>query len=160
MSERHPIEILQREHEEALAQLQLLEQSARHLHDHGFSTEALAQVMESTRFINTDIRSHNEKEERALFPILDAYLPPNGPTAVMRAEHQQLWDQLDRLEKLTHSLQAHSQNLRLREELAETAFAVVHLLSNHIWKENNILFPMAQGLLRQDEWKDVIAKMA
>lgn len=80
---------------------------------------------------------HHRKEERVLFPALEAAgMPIHGPTAVMRREHEQGRALLKRIEE------------SLPELDAEAALDYVDLLSLHIRKENEILFDMADRLLR------------
>jgi len=79
---------------------------------------------------------HHHKEEKALFPALEAAgLPPHGPVAVMLHEH----DLGRRLLK------------QMRDSLPEldtdAARDYVALLQAHIQKENEILFRMADRLL-------------
>ncbi len=79
---------------------------------------------------------HHHKEEKALFPALEAAgLPPHGPVAVMLHEH----DLGRRLLK------------QMRDSLPEldtdAAMEYVSLLQGHIQKENEILFRMADRLL-------------
>src|SRR5512139_3877401 len=89
-----PIALLRREHDEALAALDRLESGAR-----GFATPGARQAIDAAvAFLDDEVRAHNEREEQTLFPMLERYMPAHaGPTAVMRAEHRELWDLLGHL---------------------------------------------------------------
>jgi DUF438 domain-containing protein len=90
---------------------------------------------------------HNQKEERHLFPRLEARGMPRhgGPLAVMLGEHEQAREILARLVPLCTSYAAgHTGN---RHELHATFSEYADLCKNHFWKENDILYPMAQHLL-------------
>jgi hypothetical protein len=41
------------------------------------------------------------------------------------------------------------------KQLDETAISLADMLSNHFYKENNILFPTALKVIEENEWKDV-----
>ena len=55
----HPIRLLRREHDEALAVLDRLEAAVRNL----AAPDAMAAVEEAIAFLDEDLRAHNEREE-------------------------------------------------------------------------------------------------
>lgn len=88
--------------------------------------------------------SHHHKEERVLFPMLEAAGMPvhGGPIAVMLHEHD-----LGRrcLAAVRNSVEAARKGSEEASTTIRTAFAeYVGLLRRHIWKEDNILFEMAK----------------
>lgn len=137
---------LRTEHQHALKQLALLGEASARLRDNGYSEEDHAAVTAAVRFINNEVRAHNEREEQYLFPEMERVMPPNGPTAVMRAEHRTLWEDLNTLEQVLPGVTAAS-GKDVFVNLHGSAMAVVNLLGNHIMKEDNILFPMAEAHL-------------
>lgn len=89
-------------------------------------------------------RCHHGKEEDLLFPVLEARgLPCEGPTSVMREEHDV---GRGHLRSLAQALEA--QDLA---GLRDTSLAYVALMRDHIYKEDELLFPMAQSVLRPDD---------
>ncbi len=150
-----PIAILYAEHDEGLAALQRMSDAAHKLKANGWSPEVVSELKESAAFINGEIRQHNEKEETALFPQLRSAIP-YGPVDVMLAEHRQLWTLEDHLEELLAGPQTDSS----RRKLVSTALDIVDLLSEHISKENNILFPMARSMLSPTQMAVVAEKFA
>jgi hemerythrin-like domain-containing protein len=142
-----PINQLYGEHDEALAHLQALRVSGRAMIRDGARPEHVAGFREALRFLDNEIRVHNQWEEDHLFPALELYTGPGGPCAVMRAEHRTLWDTYGALGPLLEKLQAGSSDPESVERLAHLADAVVDLLVDHIHKENEILFPMARRML-------------
>ncbi|UCF81109.1 MAG: hemerythrin domain-containing protein [Acidobacteriota bacterium] len=95
---------------------------------------------------------HHQREEEALFTELERRMI-QGPTRVMRAEHQEL-------RKLKHELEAlakESGGMELSEfknRLAEPARVLVEMLRAHIHKENHVLYPMAlRAIPEADTWK-------
>ena len=143
-------ERLRKEHQHALKQLALLDEAAGRLAESGYSADDHGVVREAVRFVNNEVRVHNEREEQYLFPEMERVIPPNGPTAVMKTEHRMLWDTLDRIEKALPDVSETSTREQLME-LYQSASAVVQLLGNHIAKEDNILFPMAEAHLSTEQ---------
>jgi len=145
-----PIALLRREHDEALAALDRLESGARNLAAPG----ARQAVDQAVAFLDNEVRGHNEREEEVLFPMMERYMPAQaGPTAVMRAEHRELWDLLGSLRAALAGSAPDPAPVRA------TGLAVVDLLRRHIEKENAILFPMAQQMLAAEEMDEVARGM-
>jgi hemerythrin-like domain-containing protein len=88
---------------------------------------------------------HHGKEEGQLFPRLEARGLPRegGPTGVMMHEHQLGRDLLGRM--------AAAVEHRSPAEFAGPAREYVMLLRDHIWKEDNRLFQMADRVLTADD---------
>ncbi|MFQ6000692.1 MAG: hemerythrin domain-containing protein [Anaerolineae bacterium] len=112
--------------------------------------EVLEGIRKATAFINNEVRAHNEKEEELLFPELEKVLPPKGPTFVMREEHRRLWEVLEKVEGTLERLEGDKDGAVIDELVASAQF-VVQLLSEHINKENSVLFPMARQLLTPEQ---------
>lgn len=95
-------------------------------------------------------RSHHAKEEDLLFPAMgEAGFPAeNGPVGVMLAEH-------DEGRAYVSSMEEGLQQYREGEEagakiIAEGAKGYVGLLDQHIEKENQALYPMADNALSKE----------
>jgi DUF438 domain-containing protein len=92
-------------------------------------------------------RCHNQKEERAVFPLLQRAGMPveGGPLAVMLQEHAQARALVERLDAAAAAFVGGDRARlgELRAVLAEYA----ELCKGHFWKENDILYPMAVRLL-------------
>lgn len=100
---------------------------------------------------------HNQKEERHLFPRLEARGMPRhgGPLAVMLAEHERARAILARLVPLAAAYAAGQ--TRTLAELRATFGEYAALCKEHFWKENDILYPMAQRLLSAQDAAEVVA---
>jgi hemerythrin-like domain-containing protein len=92
---------------------------------------------------------HHAKEEKALFPQLEAKGVPRagGPIGVMLHEHEE-GRALQQQMRLAFSGLSEMANRRLFRSAARQYIA---LLRQHICKEDNVLFPMAQHLLTESE---------
>jgi hemerythrin-like domain-containing protein len=94
---------------------------------------------------------HHAKEEDLFFPFLSTkgFSPRQGPVAVMLSEHVQG----------RSFVKGISDNINLFKGGDESALAEIHLnmngyaelLRNHIAKENNILFRMADNVISESE---------
>jgi hemerythrin-like domain-containing protein len=103
---------------------------------------------------------HHGKEEALLFPALvDAGLPAHaGPVGCMLHEHdtgRALVTGLAALSQGSESLTPSEVTL-----LGEIAVNYARLLSTHIAKENQMLYPMALRMLRPEQWTSLDALAA
>ena len=95
--------------------------------------------------------THHKKEEGVLFKAMAKYgfTPDAGPVAVMLAEHEEA---RHFTQALTESAQRlHRGDQAAREDLIMYALSYVRHLRQHIMKENNILFPMADRVVPAEE---------
>lgn len=138
-----PIAALYDEHEAALRELERLRLAASRLEEPG----SIEEIEKALRFLETEIRAHNQWEEDHLFPKLELYTGPHGPCMVMRSEHRQLWGLYDHLEPVLAVVKQGTAGPEERAQLSRLALSIVDLLVQHIAKENQILFPMAKQML-------------
>ncbi len=95
---------------------------------------------------------HHAKEEDILFVELckDTVQMHCNPTQQMLHEHDLGRDYVKNMEK---GLAENN-----REKLIENAHGYSRLLQDHIYKEDNILYPMADEALSQEIKKDILVK--
>jgi len=101
---------------------------------------------------------HHAKEENLLFPLLEekGFSSTQGPVAVMLLEHQQGRNFVKGIAE-NLSLYKGGDNSTLGE-LYFNMKGYAELLRNHIQKENNILFPMADRVLSQSDNLNLLGK--
>ena len=124
-----------------------LEAAARRL-DSGRSIRA-GFFIDAARFIKEFADgAHHRKEEGLLFPAMEAAGVPKdgGPIGVMLAEHEEG-------RRLTRGMRAAAEKLAAgdeaaRGEVVRNAMGYVQLLRQHIAKEDGVLFPMADRVIR------------
>ena len=112
--------------------------------------EAAVQLNELARFFATELELHLKKEEEALFPEFGKYIPQEGgPVGVMLMEHEDL----RRLNKaFQQGVASWEQNSADAQRVINDAGnQLISLLRQHIDKEDNILFPMAEEFLSEAE---------
>jgi hemerythrin-like domain-containing protein len=99
---------------------------------------------------------HHAKEESLLFPALGSkgFSPVQGPVAVMLHEHEQgrifVKGIIDNLESFKKG------NVRARDEIYRNMTGYAELLTNHIAKENNVLFRLADKALSDEEQENLL----
>ena len=100
---------------------------------------------------------HNQKEELHLFPRLEEKGLPRhgGPLGVMLEEHDRGRDILARLLPVATAYAAGDKRTLAEVRAAFGEYAA--LCKDHFWKENDILYPMAQRMLSKAEAADVVA---
>jgi hemerythrin-like domain-containing protein len=96
-------------------------------------------------------KCHHGKEEDVLFPILEARGIPRvgGPIEVMLVEHEQGRGFVRSMAEALHTIEMGDDSGY--GVFAENASAYVKLLSDHIFKEDNILYPMGRSALSRED---------
>ncbi|MEW5870644.1 MAG: hemerythrin domain-containing protein [Chloroflexota bacterium] len=99
---------------------------------------------------------HHRKEEGVLFKAMEAGGVPvqGGPIGVMLAEHEQGRAYTRAMRQAAEQLQAG--NEAARQPLAQAARGYAALLYQHIMKEDNILFPMADRAIPASQHAQVL----
>ena len=148
------IELLMSEHRQIEAALDTLEQAASKAADTG--TADPAEVARYVRFIRDFADSvHHGKEEAILFKaMIDSGFPvQGGPLAIMLDEHEQgrrYLAQMAAVAALPGPLDAGAAT-----RFAGAALHYAELLRHHIFKEDNILYPMARMHLEPQAMAEV-----
>jgi DUF438 domain-containing protein len=108
-------------------------------------------------FVTYVDETHNQKEERHLFPLIETRGIPrtSGPLAVMLAEHAQSRALLAEWRSAAESYIGGDRSAlaTLRDLFAKYA----QLLKDHYWKENDVLYPMALRVMSDADNAAVIA---
>ena len=98
---------------------------------------------------------HHQKEEGVLFKHMEAKGIPveGGPLGVMLAEHEQGRQYTRALR--TAALELQAGDVQASKKIVQNARGYVTLLRQHIYKEDNILFPMADRVIPAAQYDDV-----
>lgn len=142
--------ILLREHREVEAHLEQAKTWIPILQAEG--APAIARLVDElqtfARVIKDDLALHIAHEDKALFLVLARHIgDKSGPIFVMLHEHRHLEDEQARFEAGLATKDA--------AVLADAANRIVAVLSGHMWKEEQVLFPLAQRTLSAAEWAEV-----
>ena len=117
--------------------------------------EILTQLLEFFRLFAD--RCHHEKEEELLFPLLErkGLLRAGGPIGVMLDEHTQGRAQMERMTAAAAAYRNGDPDAGRRWAEAMRRYST--LLRQHIDKENQILFVLADRLMSAGEQAEMVA---
>jgi hemerythrin-like domain-containing protein len=142
---------IRREHDEVLAALDRLEASVRRFVSggpDGGGGALVAAVGEFLRFHDARIAPHMRTEEEEIYPLLDRFLPPEvGSSAAMRQEHETAGALVGLLHRDWERLKGGA--AEAASEIAAAAQDIVTLLRDHIRKEDHVVNPLLERLLRE-----------
>jgi len=98
------------------------------------------------------LRRHIQGEEEELFPVFEEKtgMHDAGPTFVMRMEHTDIRDFLEKIMRATEA--------KDREAAANATDMLVNTLADHNMKEEQILYPESDSFLTPEERKTFIKK--
>ncbi len=138
---KKPTDILKDEHANVLQKLDALEDVINRLHE----KEAIAaRLRDLASFFNSDFWSHFAKEEEALFPELEKFIPRDvGPIGVMLMEHDDLRKTNAEFQRATTEYLNGASSPQTPTTIQRYGTHFIMVLRGHIDKENNILFMMA-----------------
>jgi hemerythrin-like domain-containing protein len=103
---------------------------------------------------------HHFKEEKVLFPAMEAHGIPSegGPMGMMLMEHEEARSYVRTMLAALSLVEA--KNEAAKESLLTSAQAYCRLLREHIQKEDEILFRMADEVISAEEQKKLSAAFA
>ncbi len=152
--QKKPTEILKEEHENVLQKLDSLEEVISHLDKKETISDKLKEL---ASFFKTDFWIHFAKEEEALFPEIEKFIPRDGgPTGMMLIEHEDLRNTNTEIQQAIGVYLRDSDDLETKGMIQRYGTHFIELLRDHIDKENNILFMMADMHLDQRQMDNVI----
>lgn len=152
-----PTDILKDEHKVVLFALEGAEAEAEKIKASGkVDLEKISKIVDFSR--NFTDGCHHAKEEKLLFPKLEerGFDRDSGPVGVMLTEHVEG-------RRLIAKIVESSEMVRNGDEsgkqiLSESLLRYVGLLRNHISKENNILFEMAENVLTTGDKQELLQR--
>ncbi len=139
------------------------------LREEGPSREALDGLKEFYEFLDGSIVKHNLKEEKVLFPLLQPHLLEKGAhstgpfpkTAIDMLEDDHI--QLMQMASVSFSFFGMASRLPddtsraiVFEAAVEQGKTLVELLRLHIFREDNVVFPLAHQHCTQDELTEAL----
>lgn len=152
----HVIGTLVSEHEMILGFLDELEQTNRSIQKadrFDASAEEYGKLVHLAEHL-VGAEKHHQREEEVLFPEIERQ-GVFGPTQVMRMEHDELRPRKERLRTLAASAGS-ADFAAFKKELNDLASFIVPVLREHIFKENNILYPTALDVIADEKTWDTM----
>ena len=154
VGEKKPTDILREEHRGVLQKLDALEEVISRLDG---KEEISAKLKELASFFETEFWVHFTKEEEALFPEIEKFIPrDSGPVGVMLMEHEDLRNTNKGFQMAIKEYLGDSGNAGARGIIQERGAYFIGVLRDHINKEDNILFMMADMHLDQAQIASVV----
>jgi hemerythrin-like domain-containing protein len=149
-----PTEDLIHEHNAIKIMLNIMSKIAENIQaGKSFDIKDIGQIVD---FLKTFAdKCHHGKEETALFPalVLAGIPKENGPIGVMLHEHT-----IGRgyIKEISDAVETYNtDSISSKPVLAKGLINYVNLLQNHIQKEENVLFPMANKVLSEKKQNEV-----
>ena len=152
----HPIDTFRQENaaiREVIAKLRSITAEISALPDSADCTAQLFQLRQGANEL-MDIDKHYQRKEHALFPFLEKH-GITGPSKVMWAKDDEIRAALKRFHQAAHEADANAG--ACKQVCASSALSALGAVEEMIFKEENILLPMAQQTLTENEWAEVWA---
>lgn len=147
---RHVIHTMVSEHEMILGFLDKLEkanQTIQKMEGYNGEQEEFKKLMHIAEHL-VGAESHHQREEEVLFPELEKR-GVLGPPQIMRMEHEDLRRRKKELRELAESVNGMELDT-FKKRLDKVAKFITFTLRDHIFKENNILYPTALQVIQED----------
>lgn len=152
-------EVLQEEHQGVRLMLDILDEICNRLQaGQQVRAEQLAQIVEFFRiFVD---KCHHAKEEEVLFPEMEkaGVAKKDGPLGVLLAEHEQGREYVRNMGVEVAAYQAG--NKTRGENIVALARQYIELLNQHIHKEDDVLYPMADKLFSEQRQQEMVEEFA
>ncbi len=150
-----PTEILSNDHKVVLEKLKLMEQTINNLK----STNVKNVLTDLKTFLRREADLHFKKEEAALFPEMEKFIPRDeGPIGQMLLEHEDLYKYEDNFIRGVDLFSKDESNGEAQKLIRENGNSFINLLREHIYKEDNMLFMMADMHLEEDQINAIMKK--
>ncbi|HIJ79145.1 MAG: PAS domain-containing protein [Desulfobulbaceae bacterium] len=151
-------EYLVAEHEMIERAMAVLKEQLLKLQDNAQDTIKLQRAIDFLLEFGDKI--HNKKEEEHLFPLMEQRGIPRegGPLGVMLMEHEAERGLLATMLLKVSGLKKAAADARLR--FRDEGLEYLAIRSEHIWKENDVLYPMARRVFKDNDNAELIDHFA
>jgi len=153
------------EHQPFLAEVDAFEDTIIAIQRSGYTKEADGRLRHFLNFFDEEFIAHNRREEAALFPLLRLRLlaagehgsgeDPETPVDLMQDEHikaVQLAAVILNFLGLAFRFPDEKTRLTVLDAALEQGKFLVELLRLHVFREDNVVFPLAHQLITPDEF--------
>ncbi|AGA57377.1 hypothetical protein Theco_1211 [Thermobacillus composti KWC4] len=149
-----PLARLQLEHGPLREQMNAFAREAAEIGQDGGITDWSGRLAELKRKVDafvSELDPHSEREEGTLFPLMAKYIGrETGPIAVMEYEHDLAKANLKKFREAVEQLEG-AVDAERAKDIASYAIQAHAVLTEHFMKEENVLFPMAENILNEEE---------
>ena len=154
----HPIHTLIEEHKMILDFIEKLKDVVKKI-EAAKSFDRISKELEMLEHIAENLveaDKHHQREEEVLFPMLEKF-GVTEPPEIMKEEHEELKPKKKELYKTAKECKEMSY-LEFTRKVKELAEYLIKKLPDHIYKEDNILYPMAIQVIPKEKWKEIKKK--
>lgn len=152
------------EHQPFLGEVTAFEGAILSIQQSGYTKAADEKLRRFLNFLDEEFIAHSRREEAALFPLLRRRLlaegehgsgeDPQTPVDLMRDEHikaVQLAAVILNFLGLAFRLRDEQSRLMVLDAALEQGKFLVELLRLHVYREDNVIFPLAHQLINSEE---------
>lgn len=153
----HPIRICMDEHKIIKKNLKKLKTILKKITALGSFEKSKRQInaMKELSHFFVETEKHHKREEEALFPRLEAH-GITEPPQIFKEDHVEF---LAKKKEFYNTMTAeHKDFKKFLGAITPTIEFLAKNLDEHIYKEDNILYPMSLKTLEKNEWKEVRKK--
>jgi hemerythrin-like domain-containing protein len=151
---KNPIHKMRCSHKQVLKQIEKLEQATITFRDGGSVQNMILSLDGFLLFEKIELAIHLKDEEEALFPVLRANGHLGKEIEEILGEHDYLYTTIELLKLMKHTDGKSAKYVQKKlEDIAGT-------LRDHIWKEDNVIFKIAEEMLSAEDMNEVGKKMA
>ncbi|WP_113927052.1 hemerythrin domain-containing protein [Bacillus sp. P14.5] len=120
-----------------------------------YKVEALIDLRDNVQIFFKELHIHSEKEEEYLFNMMAVHMDRHsGPLAVMEFEHEEAKRLINQF--LVNTEQSEDgRDTTAAIENCRLIIEAYHVLSSHFMKEEQVLFPMAENVLTDEQKEDL-----
>ena len=119
--------------------------------------QLFVELIKSVETFKAELDSHSEREEGVLFPMMGTYIgTTSGPIAVMEYEHEQAKSFINAFLENAEKENPTLEEMKNSAELVKNAH---NILTEHFTKEENVLFPMAERMLSDEEKEELLKRI-
>ncbi|MEH7436558.1 hemerythrin domain-containing protein [Neobacillus drentensis] len=148
---------LKSEHPPLLEQLEKLYTLTQNIDQELNVEEDFIELIEQVKAFKAALDPHSEREEGVLFQMIGTYIgTTSGPIAVMEYEHDQAKTNIGSFLTNAEVTEASTEEKKRLAELIQNAYFI---LTEHFSKEENVLFPMAERMLTDEEKAELYKKI-
>ncbi len=154
-AESHPVTWFQDENKMITALVESIKDVVTRISEKPAGTDISAELAE-WRKKHTELGildAHYARKENILFPYLEKH-GITGPPSVMWGVDDEIRAAIKDISKIIQEADKQA-NPRLNRAIADQVVPTLHEISEMVYKEENILFPMCLETLTQDEWNEI-----
>jgi hemerythrin-like domain-containing protein len=159
-----PTQILRAEHRQIDEQLNVLSAALRQLGDRGPAPEILDRIESVAGYIDGEMAIHHQKEEDCLFPLLREFFTPENLRIDARiADHEDLNIMNTKFKEALgecRQIESGKRATFAAQMLKGYGLYIVHLIREHLLKEDHILFLVAEEYLTADQEAEILDRFA